>query len=109
MRDEASPQLRGTIPCVLPLRCPRFETDFRFHLAPAVAASPARTRSRRCLRNKVLLFLGDSVMRELFGEWVLWLASSVPAFTAKWLAYDFRETCGGQPVSPGIHTVTPNP
>ena len=54
MRDEAPPQLRGTIPCVLPLRCPRFETDFRFHLAPAVAfGRPVPTLRRVPLSRRV--------------------------------------------------------
>ena len=59
---DAPLQIRGSVPCVLPLRCPGFQAGFRFHPAPGDARAPG-------LRDKVIVFLGDSVMRELFTEW----------------------------------------
>ena len=69
---DAPFQTHGAVPCVLPLRCPGFKTNFRFHPAPGDARgprAPGQQRTLACLRNKVIVFLGDSVMRELFTEW----------------------------------------
>ena len=66
---DAPLQIRGSVPCVLPLRCPGFQAGFRFHPAPGDTRTPGQRRTLQCLRNKVLVFLGDSVMRELFTEW----------------------------------------
>ena len=66
---DAPLQIRGSVPCVLPLRCPGFQAGFRFHPAPGDARAPGQRRTLQCLRDKVLVFLGDSVMRELFTEW----------------------------------------
>tara|TARA_B100000795_G_scaffold22769_1_gene15259 strand:+ start:190 stop:696 length:507 start_codon:yes stop_codon:yes gene_type:complete len=80
---------------VLPLRCPGFQTGFRFHPAPPPdgdgASTPGQQRTLQCLRDKVIVFLGDSVMRELFTEWALWLGTSVPGFNARWLTNDFKK------------------
>jgi hypothetical protein len=54
---------------VLPFRCAGFQAGFHFHPAPSDARAPGQRRTLQCLRNKVLVFLGDSVMRELFTEW----------------------------------------
>ena len=66
---DAPLQTHGSVPCVLPLRCPGFQAGFRFHPAPGDARAPGQRRTLQCLRDKVLIFLGDSVMRELFTEW----------------------------------------
>ena len=66
---DAPLQTHGSVPCVLPLRCPGFQAGFRFHPAPGDARAPGQQRTRQCLRDKVIVFLGDSVMRELFTEW----------------------------------------
>ena len=66
---DAPLQIRGSVPCVLPLRCPGFQAGFRFHPAPGDARAPGQRRTLQCLRDKVIVFLGDSVMRELFTEW----------------------------------------
>jgi hypothetical protein len=76
---------------VLARRCPRFASHFRFHPPPGTPAFTRVRRSRDCLRDKRIVFLGDSVMRELFGEWLLWLARGVPSFTATWLSHDWRK------------------
>jgi hypothetical protein len=71
---DAPLQTHGSVPCVLPLRCPGFRAGFRFHPAPGDARpgdarAPGQRRTLQCLRDKVIVFLGDSVMRELFTEW----------------------------------------
>ena len=53
--------------------------------------TPGQQRTLECLRDKVIVFLGDSVMRELFTEWALWLGISVPGFNARWLRNDFKK------------------
>ena len=92
---DAPIQIHGSVPCVLPLRCPGFQTGFRFHPAPPPdgdgASTPGQQRTLECLRDKVIVFLGDSVMRELFTEWALWLGTSVPGFNARWLTNDFKK------------------
>ena len=65
---DAPLQIHGSVPCVLPLRCPGFQAGFRFHPAPD-ARAPGQRRTWQCLRDKVIVLLGDSVMRELFTEW----------------------------------------
>ena len=92
---DAPIQIHGSVPCVLPLRCPGFAKGFRFHPAPPPegdgASTPGQQRTLECLRDKVIVFLGDSVMRELFTEWALWLGTSVPGFNARWLTNDFKK------------------
>ena len=108
---DAPLQTHGTVPCVLSRRCPGFHKGFQFHPAPAPdgdgARAPGQQRTLECLRDKVIVFLGDSVMRELFTEWALWLGTNVLGFNTRWLTNDFKQQVKDATTPTTRHSIGP--
>ena len=90
---EAPPLLLDTVPCKLGAECASLEALEWYHRA-LPSSAPPRKRLERCLRGRNIVFLGDSVLNELWHTLVLSLsrpwAMEVPSFAFELLSMAYK-------------------
>ena len=90
LKADAPPHLHGTVPCKLQEDCALGSLKF-FRAPSASAPQHAVNLSFSCLRNKRIVILGDSTLREVVSEMVLWLAADDARFLFDYLSTNFKE------------------
>ena len=101
-QQDAPPRLFGTIPCQLLSTCKGLADTIRFYRPHGPSGN-----LERCLRNKRIVALGDSVLQELTLELMMTLAEKEPVFSLKMLTLEHKfRTVNALKVSHGPLSVT---
>ena len=101
-QQDAPPRLFGTIPCQLLSTCKGLADTIRFYRPHGPSGN-----LERCLRNKRIVALGDSVLQELTLELMMTLAEKEPVFSLKMLTLEHKfRTANALKVSHGPLSVT---
>lgn len=101
-QQDAPPRLFGTFPCQLLSTCKGLADTIRFYRPHGPSGN-----LERCLRNKRIVALGDSVLQELTLELMMTLAEKEPIFSLQMLTLEYKfRTVNALKVSHGPLSVT---